>query len=66
MHYVALTTPTWGTVGYLKVSSSRAQNLWHVALAVPKIFHGKYNFKPGHVTLTAPLSETVSCPRANT
>jgi len=40
MGHVTLTTPTWGTVGHLKVSTSRAQNLKSVALAVPKIFRG--------------------------
>jgi len=37
-----------------------------VSLAVPKIFYGVQNFSIGQVTLTTPLSGTVSYPWANT
>ena len=56
--HVTLTTPIWGTVGHVTVSSSRSQTMQKlktVALTILKIFYGVKNSKSGDMTLATPF-----------
>ena len=63
MRHVTLTTPTYGTVGHLKVSSlvllvAKHCTKFEVFSSSEDISWG-VSFKIGHVTLTTPPSGTV-------
>ena len=66
MDHVTRATPLSGMISHPKASISHSLQankiLTTVALAVPKIFHGKYNFKFGHGTLTAPFQRRLVVP----